>query len=130
MPYSPDLDRLLTEGARYRDERDEYVIETRAAGEVRLPTGQVVACDPLTGAHDALPFTMTAPIGSYPLYAWVAVLYRDGVEHRRRVAALLPVGGLRLVAERPRVIVYEIINLMKNLIIISGTMGVGKTALL
>jgi hypothetical protein len=88
VPYSPDLDRLLTEGARYRDERDEYVIERHAAGEVRLPSGQVVACDPLTDAHDVLPFTVTAPIGSYPLYAWVAVLYRDGVEQQRRVTAL------------------------------------------
>lgn len=51
MPYSPDLGRLLTEGARYRDEQDEYVIERHAAGEVRLPTGQVVGCDPLTDVH-------------------------------------------------------------------------------
>ena len=34
----------------------------------------------------------------------------------------------RLAAGRLRVIVYEIINLMKNLIIVGGTMGVGKTA--
>src|ERR1700689_582255 len=34
----------------------------------------------------------------------------------------------RLTAERVRVIVYEIINLMKNLIIVGGTAGVGKTA--
>ena len=48
MPYSPNLDLLLTEGARYRDERAEYVIERHTAGEVHFPTGQVVACDPLT----------------------------------------------------------------------------------
>jgi hypothetical protein len=88
VPYSPDLDRLLTEGARYRDERDEYVIERHPAGEVRLPTGQVVGCDPLTDAHEASSFTVTAPAGTYPLYVWVAVLYRDGVEQQRRVAAL------------------------------------------
>jgi hypothetical protein len=33
----------------------------------------------------------------------------------------------RLADERVRVIVYEIINPMKNLIIVGGTMGVGKT---
>jgi hypothetical protein len=98
VPYSPDLDRLLTEGARYRDERDEYVIERHKAGEVRLPTGQVVGCDPLTDAHAASSFTVTAPAGTYPLYVWVAVLYRDGVEQQRRVAALQLV-----VSDRPPV---------------------------
>ena len=88
MPYSPDLGRLLTEGARYRDERAEYVIERHAAGEVRLPTGQVVGCDPLTDAHEASPFAVTAPAGTYPLHVWVAVLHRDSVEQQRRVAAL------------------------------------------
>ena len=88
MPYSPNLDLLLTEGARYRDERAEYVIERHSAGEVYFPTGQVVACDPLTDAHAAAPFTVTVPAGTYPLYAWVAVLYRDSAEQQRRVAAL------------------------------------------
>jgi hypothetical protein len=77
VPYSPDLGRLLTEGARYRDERAEYVIERHAAGEVRLPTGQVVGCDPLTDAHEASPFAVTAPAGTYPLHVRVAVLHRD-----------------------------------------------------
>ena len=88
MPYSPDLGRLLTEGARYRDEQAEYVIERYTAGEVHLPTGQVVGCDPLTNADAAPPFTVTAPAGTYPLYVWVAVLYQGAVEQQRRVAAL------------------------------------------
>jgi hypothetical protein len=45
-----------------------------------------------------------------------------------RSAACRAVPAARLAAERLRVIVYEIINLMKNLIIVGGTMGVGKTA--
>jgi hypothetical protein len=64
VPYSPDLGRLLTEGARYRDERAEYVIERHTAGEVHLPTDQVVAigrfidasnqrCQPFTWTKDA-----------------------------------------------------------------------------
>lgn len=93
MPYSPDLGRLLTEGARYRDERAEYAIERHPAGEVRLPTGRVVGCDPLTDAHAASSFTVTAPTGTWPLYVWVAVLYRDGAEQQRRVAALQLVVG-------------------------------------
>ena len=88
MPYSPDLDRLLTEGERYRDERAEYVIEKYTAGEVYLPTGQVVGCDPLVYSDTAEPYTVTVPAGTYPLYVWVAVLHRDGVEEQRRVAAL------------------------------------------
>jgi hypothetical protein len=88
VPYSPNLDRLLTDGTRYRDERAEYVIERHTAGEVHFPTGQVVACDPLTDAHAAAPFTVTVAAGTYPLYAWVAVLYRDSAEQQRRVAAL------------------------------------------
>jgi hypothetical protein len=88
VPYSPDLDRLLTEGARSRDERADYVIGRHTAGEVNLPTGRVVGCDPLMNAHAASSFTVTAPAGTYPLYVWVAVLYRDSVELQRRVAAL------------------------------------------
>jgi uncharacterized protein DUF4241 len=88
VPYSPDLGRLLTEGARYSDERVEYVIERHPAGEVHLPTGQVVACDPLVFADGAAPFMVTVRAGTYPLYVWVAVLYRDSVEEQRRVAAL------------------------------------------
>lgn len=88
MSYSPDLGLLLTGGARYRDERTEYVIERHAAGQVHLPTGQVAGCDPLVYAHAASPFTVTAPAGTYPLYVWVAVLHQDGAEQQRRVAAL------------------------------------------
>ena len=35
-----------------------------------------------------MPFTVAVPAGTYPLYAWVAVLWRDGAEQQRRVAAL------------------------------------------
>jgi hypothetical protein len=88
MPYTPDLDRLLSAGARYSDSRAEYVIEPHPVGEIILPTGQVVGCDPLSYAVEAPPFTVTVPAGTYPLRAWVAVLYQDGAEWDRRVAAL------------------------------------------
>jgi hypothetical protein len=87
MAYAPDLTRLLTPGARYADKHDEYLIEPHPVGDVTFPTGEVVGCDPLT-ADDAEPFTVGVAPGAYPLRAWVAVLYRDGAEQQRRVAAL------------------------------------------
>ncbi len=92
MAYSPDLDQLLTAGARWVDEDAEYVIEAHLIGEVTFPTGQVVGCDPLT-LPDTSPFTVGVAPGRYPLRAWVAVLYRDDAECDRRVAALQLVIG-------------------------------------
>ena len=88
MPYLPDLDRLLTAGARYTAEATELVMEPHAAGEVVLPTGQVVGCDPLTVDDGCEPFTVRVPPGTYPLRAWVAVIQQDGAKSQRRVAAL------------------------------------------
>jgi hypothetical protein len=85
--YLPDLDRLLTPGATYPDGDAEYVLEPHPAGDVVLPTGYVMACDPLTFPEPE-PFTATAPTGTYPLRAWVAVLQQGEVEWRRYVAAL------------------------------------------
>jgi len=88
MPCTPDLDRLLIAGARFRDGRGEYVIEPHPAGQAVVPTGRVVGCDPLSYPAQAPPFTVTVPAGTYPLRAWVAVLYQDGAECDCRVAAL------------------------------------------
>lgn len=86
--YMPDLDRLLTRGSRYRDERAVYVIEPHTVADVVLPTGHLVGCDPLSGAPGAEPFAIAVPAGVYELRAWVAVLRSDGAEWQRRVAAL------------------------------------------
>jgi hypothetical protein len=51
-----------------------------------LPTGKVVACDPLV--PQATPFVDVVAPGRYPLRAWVAVLSEDGAESQRRTAAL------------------------------------------
>jgi hypothetical protein len=37
MAYAPDLSRLLTPGARYADEHDEYMIEPHPSGTSRRP---------------------------------------------------------------------------------------------
>ncbi|PZG02841.1 DUF4241 domain-containing protein [Micromonospora deserti] len=87
MPYTPDLDRLLTPGARFTDEHGAYVMEAHPVGEIVLPTGRVAGCDPLV-CPDAEPFTVELPPGRYPARAWVAVVLRDGAEADRRVAAL------------------------------------------
>ena len=88
MAYTPDLDQMLHAGARHVDEQTHYVIERHLIGEVTLPTGQVVGCDPLAYSGDALPFTVPVSPGRYPLGAWVAVLYSGDRQWERRVAAL------------------------------------------
>lgn len=90
--YQPDLNRLLTAGATVPDtsspdEGAEYALESHPAGDVVLPTGQVVGCDPLA-FPDPDPFTRTVEPGTYPLRVWVAVLRQDGAEWDRTVAAL------------------------------------------
>ncbi|MFC3503912.1 DUF4241 domain-containing protein [Micromonospora krabiensis] len=87
MPYTPDLDRLLTPGARFADEHRGYVIEAHAVDDIVLPTGQVVGCDPLV-CPESDPFTVTVPPGRHRARAWVAVVLADGAEVDRRVAAL------------------------------------------
>lgn len=86
MPYLPDLGLMLT-GA-YRVERDgiTYVVEVCELGPVVLPTGKVVACDPL--APHTTPFVEVVAPGRYDLLAWVAVLHKNGSESQRRIAAL------------------------------------------
>jgi hypothetical protein len=88
MPYTPDLTRVLTVGARYRLEQTEYLVERHSAGDVHLPTGRVTACDPLGDLAEVHPFMVTIAAGTYPLYVWVAVLSSGAVEQQRRVAAL------------------------------------------
>jgi hypothetical protein len=87
MPYTPDLDRLLTPGARFTDEHGAYVVEAHPLGDVVLPTGRVVGCDPLV-VSEAEPYTVAVAPGRYPARAWVAVVLREDAEVDRRVAAL------------------------------------------
>ncbi|MEV8506101.1 DUF4241 domain-containing protein [Actinoplanes sp. NPDC051475] len=67
------LDRLLTEGAHHFDDTHDYRLTMIPIGAVTLPTGHVVACDPLSGPDEMPPFTVTVPPGRYGLRAWVAV---------------------------------------------------------
>jgi hypothetical protein len=93
MPYLPDLDTMLTAGHRVERDGITYVVEPFELGQVALPTGEVVACDPLVPHTTA--FIDTVEPGRYSLRAWVAVLHRDGAEWQRRITALQLVTGDR-----------------------------------
>ena len=86
VPVPPDLDRLLTPDSRVAANGITYVIEPHYLGELILPTGHIVGCDPLT-THDE-PFTESVAPGSYPLRAWLVILHRAGAQRQRRVGAL------------------------------------------
>ncbi|WP_112134456.1 DUF4241 domain-containing protein [Glycomyces dulcitolivorans] len=87
MVYDPDLDILMVDGYRHTWKRSDFLIESRALDPVVLPTGHVVACDPLSTRDDA-PFTVTVAPGTYPLYAWVATQFKRGRQIDRRNALL------------------------------------------
>lgn len=80
----PDFSVLFVEGKEIETEIGPVVLRRRAAGELTLTSGRVVACDPLTLA-DAEPFTRAAPIGTFPVTLSVAH-FEDG---DRRVAGVL-----------------------------------------
>jgi hypothetical protein len=86
MPYVPDLDALLTPGFSAEDDGITFVVERHVLGPVVVPTGRIVGCDPLVAESE--PFADTVEPGRYDLVAWVAVLFTDGTESQRRIAAL------------------------------------------
>jgi uncharacterized protein DUF4241 len=72
-----DLVALFTDG-----KRDDATIEVKRVASLYLPTGKIVACDPLVNP-DTEPFTREVPVGTYPVDASVARF-----ENQTRVAAL------------------------------------------
>lgn len=42
-------------------------IDTINIGEVHLPTGEIVACDPFVELEERLPFIQKVPVGTYPV---------------------------------------------------------------
>lgn len=75
----------MVDGYRHRWKRSEFVIESCALDPVVLPTGRVVACDPLSTRDDE-PFPVTVITGAYPLFAWVATQFKRGKQVDRRNA--------------------------------------------
>ncbi|PMR61482.1 hypothetical protein C1A38_09090 [Verrucosispora sp. ts21] len=86
MPYVPDLDLLLTPGYRVERDGSAYQVQPCELGSVVLPSGKVVACDPLA-AHTT-PFVDVVTPGRYPLRAWAAMIGGDHGQGHRRLAAL------------------------------------------
>jgi Protein of unknown function (DUF4241) len=91
MPYLPDLGTMLTAGRCTQHDGITYVVEPFELGLAVLPTGEIVACDPLVPHTTA--FVDTVQPGRYPLRAWVAVLHKGGAEWQRRITALQLVTG-------------------------------------
>ncbi|SHN47167.1 DUF4241 domain-containing protein [Cryptosporangium aurantiacum] len=71
QPLQPDLDAVLQNGGRlrlaYEDATEDSIVELREAGELRMPTGRLVAADPYPLEFGNKPFTETVPPGSYPV---------------------------------------------------------------
>ncbi|MFF3465508.1 DUF4241 domain-containing protein [Streptomyces sp. NPDC002619] len=98
MP-APDYTWLFTPGSTFTyDSGTIGVIQLADGGELTLPTGRVVACDPFVylGQGDVEPFTVTVEPGSYRVEAAVARLAKpgeppSGTPHHRVAAARLVV---------------------------------------
>ncbi|MET9789173.1 DUF4241 domain-containing protein [Streptomyces canus] len=80
MPMSPrDYTWLFTPGSTFALESGTSgVIHVAGGGQLDLPTGRVVACDPFVylGSGDIEPFTVSVPPGRYRVEAAVATLGR------------------------------------------------------
>ncbi|MFF8608185.1 DUF4241 domain-containing protein [Streptomyces sp. NPDC015346] len=100
MPMTaPDYARYFTSGTSFSYEDGlTGTLSVAEVGELALPTGRVVACDPFVylGSGDIEAFTVGVAPGRYPVQASVATLVRPGVEpgphpHTRIAAVRLTV---------------------------------------
>ncbi|MEV5376029.1 DUF4241 domain-containing protein [Streptomyces nondiastaticus] len=68
-PLAPGaLEALFVPGSRFESyDGPVTVVEPEHAGNLRLPTGRVVAADPAWLSADSEPFTVPVPPGTYPL---------------------------------------------------------------
>ncbi|WP_431483438.1 DUF4241 domain-containing protein [Pseudomonas solani] len=71
----PLFDAAFTEGYQVQVEGQDYRLHTQAIGKLELPTGQLVACDPLVSCDG--PFTQAVPKGRYPLQLAIARIGDD-----------------------------------------------------
>ncbi|MFF0292510.1 DUF4241 domain-containing protein [Kitasatospora sp. NPDC004614] len=98
MPLAaPDVARLFTPGSQYDCGHDRTAtVVALPEAVLALPTGRLVACDPVIGLVDENePFLAVAPPGSYPVTLAVVEVrnaYGPGSSDTRIAAALLRVG--------------------------------------
>jgi hypothetical protein len=73
LPVSPDyLAKALHDGCRVKD----ITLTHRRVGDLFLPTGQLVACDPFV-SPDMEPFSLPFPRGTFPIVLSVAQIATD-----------------------------------------------------
>ncbi len=70
------LEEALENGAKLKTVQGEVIVESRLIGELYLPTGRVVACDPFL-VYDTEPFDQEVEPGKYPLTLSIAH-YEEG----------------------------------------------------
>jgi hypothetical protein len=71
MTDLPDLVGMLHDGATVTYLDEQYTVSRRDAGTLVLPSGEVVACDPLTVRADVVPLAIRVSPGRYPVASWV-----------------------------------------------------------
>lgn len=79
-----DFAAVFRSGCRFRAEDGVVVVRTRELGKLALPSGRVVACDPLS-AFETTPFAFAVPVGTHDVFAAIATFANGD----RRVAAAM-----------------------------------------
>lgn len=62
---------LVYEGLETKDLGKGRSLIRRELGELSLPSGRIIACDPITSGSDYGPFSVTVPPGRYPGAAYI-----------------------------------------------------------
>ncbi len=60
---------------------NNIAVSYKHLGDLSIPTGQIVACDPLVSLYDSRPFTRVVSPGKYPVIACVAKTNSYGERH-------------------------------------------------
>lgn len=78
--HTSNVKDSLVDYNRYFDATtvDDTPLEFLNLGELVLPTGKMIACDPLANLYDSLPVTKTVNPGKYPGLICVAKTERSG----------------------------------------------------
>src|SRR5947207_41543 len=74
--YIPDLSQAFIDGRQIKREQGEIVLTLKPVGTLVMPTGRVVACDPLVFLEYE-PFTVSVAPGQYPIILSVAQIKTD-----------------------------------------------------
>ncbi|SBT46686.1 DUF4241 domain-containing protein [Micromonospora auratinigra] len=88
----PDLESLFVAGVdrTVGDGAERARLELRHLGDLRLPSGRLIATDPAWLEHDLVPYAVTVPPGCYPVTLSLARI-GDDPRHVRVAAARLTV---------------------------------------